>query len=124
VVRDGFRFGMCQTHFQHLDKRHAQVKIRKIAADQAQAKHHADRYNGPPLWRAVSFSVERHVSVAFLGHSHVGTLCRESNVVVNRAISCVMIVANSRCHVVKNNTRESQSSLSTGSSGRTHEILM
>ena len=46
----------------------------------------------------------------------MGTLCRESSVVVIRAISCVMIVANNRCHVVKNKAEERQSSLDTSGS--------
>lgn len=32
----------------------------------------------------------------------MGTLWRESRVVVNLAISCVIKVANAMCHVVKN----------------------
>jgi hypothetical protein len=37
----------------------------------------------------------------------MGTLWRESSVVVNLAISCVIKVAKAMCHVVKNNAGES-----------------
>ena len=39
----------------------------------------------------------------------MGTLRRESSAVVIRAISCVRMVANTRCHVVKNKAEENQS---------------
>ena len=35
----------------------------------------------------------------------IGTLSRESRVVVVRAINCVIAVANTMCHVVKNRAK-------------------
>ena len=54
----------------------------------------------------------------------MGTLCRESSVVVIRAISCVMMVAKTRCHVVKNKADESQAYFVTGDGELAYGILM
>jgi hypothetical protein len=100
-----------RTHLEHLDKRHTERQVGQIAAYKTQAEHDAYRYDGSPV--RGSREISSRPMIALFESSHcitnpyacgvIGTLCLESRIFVKRAMSWVIIVAKTWCHVVRNN---------------------
>lgn len=109
------------TCLEHLDERDRQVQISNVAADQTQAEHDADGDDSAPgedrTWSAQTalcalfghFAGQPIDGNLATTHMYVwgvmGTLWRESSMVVNLAMNWVIHVEKNMCHVVRKRAR-------------------